>query len=564
MPWSDDLRGKAPTLLLGVAVGASSALLLALGSGLTFFQDTWAFLLTRPGFSADTFFTPHNEHIVVIPVAIEKLLVEVFGTSSALPERIVLTVVLAATAILVFAYVRRRLGGWPALMGAVLLLFLGQGWEVLLWPFEISLAGSSAAGVAALLALERDDRRGDLAACLLLTVSVACSSVGLAFAAGAAVEFLLRVRKRGWARVYVAAVPILLYGAWYLGYGADTESTITLRNVVHSPLTVVEGFSASAAAMLGLAPIGGELGGHARTWLGFAALICLVAGFGYLQLRRPGFFARLRTPGLSPRLWPVLAAALTFWLLAGFNGRGAEASRYMHIGVVFILLIAADLLDGARLRRPALIAAGAVTVAAAVANLIPMLEGRDLLRDETVLTRSDLASIEIARRSVDPDFWLDPGVAGTVSLINVGAAGYLSMADDSGSPAYTVSELEAAPLAGRRQADIVLSAALPVTIETTPGSVPAAARRFCRALPGREGVPSGLPLSPGVTWIGVPAGAPAALRLRRFSDGEYPVDLGAVAGGSVARLTIPPDRSRRPWQLGVSASGRTVVCEGRP
>ena len=563
MPWRDDLRGNAPFLLLGVAILASMALLLALGSELTFFQDSWAFLIDRRGDSARDLLAPHNEHIVLIPAAIDKLLVASFGIESAAPQRVVLTLILAATAVLAFVYVRRRVGAWLALFAAVLLLFLGAAWEVLLWPFEISLAGSAGAGIAMLLALERDDRRGDVVACLLLGVSIGFSSLGLAFAAGALVDVFLRRRERGLARIYLAAIPLLLYGAWYLAYGSETESSVSLLNALQSPVVVAGGFSSATAALLGLGSVGGEIGGHAQAFLGFVALLCLPAAFLYLQRRRPGVFARMRAPGVSPRLWPILAAALAFWLLAGFNDRGVEASRYMHIGAIFILLIAADLLQGARLRRPALIGVGFVAIAAAASNLIPLLEGRDHLREETVLARADLASIEIARRTVAADLWLHPDLAGTFGLINVTAGPYLSLVEESGSPAYTPSELARAPEAGRRQADIVLSAALPVRLDSALGESigTAAFRDGCAELPaGARPDSPGLPLTAGVTLIGVPPGELAHLRLRRYASEEYPVDLGSVAAGSTARLTIPRDRARRPWRLLVEASRPVAVC----
>src|SRR5690242_14007210 len=121
MAGADDLtrRGaNAPIILLGVAVAASAALLLTLTAGNTFFQDSWAFFFEREGNSPGDFLRPHNEHIVVIPVAIQKLLLALFGLGSQLPEQLVLTAMLAATAVLVFVYVRRRVGEWPALMAA--------------------------------------------------------------------------------------------------------------------------------------------------------------------------------------------------------------------------------------------------------------------------------------------------------------------------------------------------------------------------------------------------------------------------------------------------------------
>ena len=69
-------------------------------------------------------FKPHNEHIVVIQVVIEVILLETFGMTSATPEYVLLILALLVTATLLFVYVRRRIGPWPALMAAVVLLFL--------------------------------------------------------------------------------------------------------------------------------------------------------------------------------------------------------------------------------------------------------------------------------------------------------------------------------------------------------------------------------------------------------------------------------------------------------
>lgn len=182
------LKQHAVLVLLGLALVASAVLLLSLSSGLTFFLDTWDFLMNRRGFTATAYFEPHNEHIVVIPVAIEQLLLRLFGMTSARPEYVVLTALLLVTAVLVFVYVRRRAGPWPALMAAVLLLFLGPAWQVLLWPSSLVFVGSMLFGVAMLLALDRGDRRSDIAACGFLALSIAFFSLGLAFAVGAAVD----------------------------------------------------------------------------------------------------------------------------------------------------------------------------------------------------------------------------------------------------------------------------------------------------------------------------------------------------------------------------------------
>ena len=63
------MRRGAAAPLLGLALLAAAAVLLSYGHGLTWFQDSWEFLMNRRAFTADALFTPHNEHIVVLPVA---------------------------------------------------------------------------------------------------------------------------------------------------------------------------------------------------------------------------------------------------------------------------------------------------------------------------------------------------------------------------------------------------------------------------------------------------------------------------------------------------------------
>jgi hypothetical protein len=538
-------------LLLGLALLGAALVLLDYSSGLTYFQDAWEFLINRRATTADALLRPHGEHIVVIPVAIQQILLRTFGMDSARPGDVVLIVALLGTAALVFAYVRRRAGSWPALMAAALLLFLGPAWQDLLWPFQISLVGSLLCGVAMLLALDRDDGPGDAAACAFLVVSIAFSSLGVAFAVGAAVDVLQRRRSRGLRRVYVAALPLLLYAAWYAGWGHDAESHVTLNNVLSSPRFALEGIAASVDSLLALSTIAGEAVGRSK-WAPFV-VVGLFALIVYGQRRRPR---------ISPRLWPVLASAATFWLLAGFNfipGREAYSSRYLYVGAAFLLLIAADLLEGVRFGRRALLAAGAATVAVVAFNLIPLREGRDFLRAQTVLTRADLAAIEISRHTIAPSFALTPEIAGTPYLTEIQAGEYLKAVREYGSPAYTPAELASADEAGRRQADVVLANALPVTTETS-SRVGRGDVGCVRAAGGTGGAGAPLLLRVGLTRIELAPGGAGTIRLRRFARSGYPLITEGVPGGSTTLLRIPADGVARPWQLQVEAAQRATVC----
>jgi hypothetical protein len=547
----DRLNRNAPLALLGIAMAASVATVLYLTRDLTFLQDTWEFLMNRREVDLDALMEPHNEHISVIPVAIEALLVEAFGMSSATPEYVVLALALAAAAALLFAYARRRVGDWLALFAAVLLLFLGPAWEALLWPFEIGFVGSVLFGLAMLLALDRDDREGDLAACLFLALALGFSSVGTPFAAAAAVDVLQKRRARGWRRAWLVAVPIALYAAWYLGWGREAETHLSLDNVLSSPRFVLESAATAVGSVFGLgtSPFGGS---PDPVW-GRILLVALVAGLVARHVRRPA---------LPPGLWPVAAAAATNWFLTAFNqvpGRDPTSSRYQYMGAVLVLLLLANLLAGVRLGRRALAVAAVVTLAAVSVNLVVLRDGRDTLAVQSELTRADLAAIEIARRTVDPAFSLtDPQVAGTTTLVDVQVAKYLPAIDEHGSPAYTPAELAGAPDYARRQADIVLSQALPLSTFTGLGAYQArAGGENCITLaPGRE-----VPLSPGPSRVELAPGPPAELSLRRFATGEYPVPTEGAPGDSVTVIQIPRDAAPRfPWYLQVTASQPARVC----
>jgi hypothetical protein len=348
---------------------------------------------------------------------------------------------------------------------------------------------------------------------------------------------------------------LLLFAAWYAGWGHTAESHLSLHNILASPAYLLNGLASSLDTVLGLSTISVE--GIGQPEWGRPLLVAAIVLIGFGQVRRPGF---------SPRLWPVAAATASFWLLAAFNytpAREAVSSRYAYAGAAFILLLAADLLQGVRFGRRALWVGGAIVLAAVASNLVPLKDGHDVLKAQTVLTRADVGAIDIARRTVQPTFALAPEIAGTPSLIDVNVAEYLPAVREFGSPGYTPSELEAAPEAGRRQADIVLSRALPISFVTRPSSYDPDVSGSENCVPRRgEGTaaPFEVSISPGLTRIEVAPGPRAAFSLRRFAVGEYPVFTEGAPGGSVTLLRIPRDAAKQPWYLHVDASQPVRVC----
>jgi hypothetical protein len=545
------INRNAPALLLGAALATGIAMTLVLTSKMTFYQDTWEFLIERRGFTVDTLLRPHNEHIVVFPILIEQLLLRVFGMTSALPEYVLLAVFLAVTAFLVYVYVKRRVGPWLALFAAILILCLGPAWEVLLWPFEITFVGPIMFGLAMLLALERQDRRGDLAACLFLILSLGFSGLGIPFIAAAAVAVLQGRRETWLPRAYIVVIPFLLYVLWYLGWGHDAETHMSLHNLLASPRFVFDSMAVAVGSLFGLGPT--LSGGSIDLGWGREILVALIVVVGYRQLRRPGFF---------PGLWPVAAAAAANWLLTALNafpGREPTSSRYQYAGAIFVILILANLFKGVRVSRAVVIIGAIVTAAAVGPNLVALKDGADVLKQQSVFTRADTAALEIAQRTVAPDFQLNPEVAGTPSLINVFAGEYLQAVDEYGSPAYTPAELAAAPEEGRRQADVVLSQALPISTATRLGAYTPGSPENCFPVPS-GGSAGEVPVSPGLQRIELAPGPRAEFALRRFAVGEYPVDIGGAPGGSATLLRIPRDGSSQPWFLHIDAKQSARVC----
>jgi hypothetical protein len=557
-------EARPATILFAVAAAASAGVLLMLGSRLIFFLDDWDVLINRRGFSADAFLRPHGENIAVGPVIVYKTLQATLGMDSALPFRIVSVGTFIGSVCLLFVYLRRRVGEWAALAGAVLVLFLGAAWEDLLWDFQVGYFGSMSAGLGALLLLDRADRRGDAFAAALLTVAVLFSSLGLPFLAAAAVAIWVGARDDWPRRWFVVAVPGAVFALWWIGWGHEAETSITITNIVTAPLFLVDGVSAAISSLLGLATPRDESAVSALDW-GRPLLVVglFLAGWRVWRVRR-----------VEPWLLVVLALAAAFWLLAGINekpGRDPLVSRYVYIGGIFILLVAAELYRGERLGGRWLAVALAVTGLAVASNLSYLDQAYKVYKGISDTERADLAALELSRDTVESGFILTERIAHT-AYVGVLAEPYLSAVDAFGSPAYSEDELAAASEDARSAADSVFAAALRLRVDPVEAPIegagpppqvadaapaPAVGTSCLRLPPGAPGESRAVTLPPG--GVAVEAEGKADLRLRRFAD-EFAIGAGTLESGEAEEIRIPADRSTRPWQLGVTSRADVLVC----
>jgi hypothetical protein len=544
-------RLSPATVLYIVAACISAGLLAYLTSKESFMLDEWSFILDRRGFSADAFFDPHNEHIVVIPVAIYKLLLAVFGLGSPWPFHVIGIAIFLATVTVVFVSLRRLVGEWLALAGVLPLLVFGSAAEGLLLTFQFSFSLSLCFGLAALLALQSERlRRRDAIACLLLVLSILSVSLGLAFALG--VGAWLLVTPGGRRRLWIPLVPLAIYGLWWLGWGHAADSSVSLQNIVASPTYIFDGFAGSLSSLLGLTAGGTEFDPARLDWgrplLVLAAAIAFVRAW---QLRRDPDKAAARR-----LLVGVAAVAFAFWALAAFNSVGTArpptSPRYELAGAAFLLLIAAVLCGRRRPSPTAWVVVFGVSLISAATNLYLLHDRWDVLVYASNSERGASTALELERGRVAPSFHVTPADTGIPGAERMQAGPYFAAIDDFGSPAYSLAELQSAPYASQTAADRTVASALGLA------PVPGPERTtICRAAKlGETPITGDLP--PGGATFWVKPGSAASLALGRFAS-DYPVDFGKLADGTSV-LRVPRDAARQPWRFQLEGSGPVDVC----
>ncbi len=542
-------RQRAAVACLAVATIAAAIWLISLDSHLTFIADDWELLVKRQGWGADYFFDPYHENIVVGPAILYKLLLLVFGMGSALPFYFVSIGLFLSSAVLLFVLLRRRVGDWPALVAAVLVLFLGAAFENLLWAFQMGYFGSMVAGLGMLLALEREDERGDALACALLAVSLAFSSLGLTFVVGAAVEIATGRRPRP-RRAYVALLPFALYALWWAGWGHTAESNFSAGNIANLPEFVYNAAAAGIVSLLGLATGDGSEPDQPHLIWGQLLLIPLIAGVGWRVYR---------DRGVSRGLAIALALGVFFWISAALvqnADRLPTSSRYQYGSAIFLLLIAAEALRGLRIPRVAVAIAAAVAVFS-LSGGIPLAEREheERWRPAGESLRSTLAAVDIAGESVEPGYRIAFAPTPVAT-----AARYFDARADYGTPAYSESELETRPKAEKEGADLTLALALGLALrDPAPGERTIA----CESLQASAEGGTGITLLHGGFTLANETAADVEVMLSRFAE-DFPVSFGALPAGAKTALSIPLDGSERPWNLGLRGEGPVRLCTTEP
>jgi hypothetical protein len=404
--------------------------------------------------------------------------------------------------------------------------------------------------------LDRATRGWDALACLLLAISLSALSTGLAFAAGAAVTIWISTNR--WRRLWVIAIPLLLYAAWSLWAQQYGESGVTMETVANTPASIVSSMAAASAALTGTFryPASVESGTsglvlviNTNIGLMIGAILFVLAVW---RVSRVGFTNRLMAP-------LVMLGAYWGSIALVSPARNPATTRYQYTAAILVLLLFGELWRGWRPSRGAKMSLAVIAVAGLVA-LIPNAFNLDgsatLMRETGKLDRAKLAIVDSLGDRIPPQMIVEAGPVGIEADMVISVGEYLRAADAFGSPAYPADQLPGLAPASRHAADselLHLLAPAPVATSGKPGG----AGSCSLVLPGSA---QAADLQLPVDGFAFRATEPAetTVSLRRFGDEFNP--LPPAPGGSWYQLRIPPDRLPGAWTAELESPGAVRVC----
>jgi hypothetical protein len=536
--------------LFAAAAAVAAGLILWLGRDASFSSDELVWFAQTPDLDLDGLLQPHVGHLLLTTRLVYAGIFEVFGVDY-LPFQLLTIATVVLTAGLFYAYASRRVGRLAALAPVLVLLVFGADYAHVLLGNGFTVLGALACGIGALLAFERDDRRGDVIACGLLCLGVVTYTVALAFVVGIGVAILLRADRLR--RLWIVAIPTVIYAAWWLwalDSASSSQEQVTLSDALLLPAWAFQSLGAVLGAVTGIDYDFGEGAAEVGSALALAAIV--LVGL------------RLRRGPIPTVLWAALGVIVAYWLISVLGNsalRSPDSPRYMYPSAIGVLLVAAAAAAGLRWSRAGLITLFAVAVAGVSTNLILLRDGGDLLRAVADDTRADLGAIELAGESADPGFLPDGTNVGSVPTAFV----FTALADSGEAPTATyleatesLGEIGLAPEAlgtlddetGMR-VDAIVARALALAPQPLEPSVKPAG---CEPL----GAETAVELTPGDSAV-LSAGPQAAtVEVRRFGESAG-VPVGSIPAGAAATLAAPADSGATPWRL--SSPDDLRICE---
>ncbi|HEY5709598.1 MAG TPA: hypothetical protein VIS51_09400 [Solirubrobacterales bacterium] len=546
------LRGRRLALWL-VPFALIFAFLLWETRGQTLYADEWYFFTHAAGFDPGWVLQPDQGNMVFGATLVYKLVLTVGGGHDHLWLRLAWIGLDLICSALFFVLMRKRVGDFAAYVPALVLAVFGASWEMFGGSLGINVLTSMAAGLGALIAFERDNRRGDVLGCALLTFSVIAHSTGLAILAGMIAAVLGRPDRLR--RVWIVAIPLLVYAPWWLWARKFGQSSITPETLSSAPAAVVSLFASAAASMAGAFRFPGAqepgtpdlviIVNH-EPGLMLGALLAVAVGWCLSRLR-----------SFEWRFVPPFVTLAVYWASIALVSPAREpgTGRYQYASAIFILLIFAELWRGWRPSRWGVGAIAAIAVISIVPNVINLHYAATFVRHVSVQDRAKVAILDSLRDRIPADTIIEPFPGNIERDMTLPVGHYFKGADAFGSPGYELDELPTADPDARLAADQELVYLLDVHVESAesgPGG-------DCGVVPpGAIGTGGGIEAGPGGLAFKLPDRGKATLGVRRFGDDFY--RLEEAIGGGWYRVPIATDDIQQPWYVAFESSTPVTVC----
>jgi hypothetical protein len=337
----------------------ATVVILHAGRAWTLNNDDWGMILYRRSGGPAAFLAPHNGNLEPLLVMLYRLLFAIVGLRHYLLYRLIELAFHLLLAVMLFEYLRRRLQPAIALLLTLPVLFLANGYSVLIWSYDCVWIIPLICLLVILLLRDRGSSGAPWATCLVLLLAVTTSGPAIPVLVVVAVDTLLEPRRRReW---WAVALPVAVYLVWFTAYrshaltplslrsipGAvptgDAQSSLHAASIPHLPHAVLQTVNSAAGGILGL---------RAASYLPLGLVSILVV----LLIHS--------TRIVNRRAIAFAAGAVTLWLLVASVRSGQYgANRYVYSGAVLLVLTIGELAASLAIRRVQLIAAAAATAA---------------------------------------------------------------------------------------------------------------------------------------------------------------------------------------------------------
>ena len=499
--------------------------------GSTFTGDEIAWVAFSPDLTFRDSIEPHSGHLIFVTLWLYKAILGTIGSDYLTFRLLTLAMVFSAVTLL-FIYSRKRVGDFVALAPCLVLLFFGNDAGNLLQGIGFTIMLAVTLGMVSLLAVERNTRRGDILACAALTLAVISFTLALPFLAGAIVAILL-TRER-WRRIWVVAIPLLVYLAWRIWLIADnveiTNGEAHLSNLSLLPSWAFQSLSGILSALTGF-----NYNFQGSNWLPPGEMAGPALALGFLVL----IGWRISKVKPSPWIWvPVTIMATLFasQVLGYIPGvRFPGTSRYLFPGAFAVILVTVEAFRGYRFSRALFIAIWLVALCATGDQRELHQDSGRSFRERGPEVKAEVTASVLVNQALP--FPPSPKTTSLLDLVSENGIAVTNAAQDRyGGIGFTEDELLGQDEGLRTHADEVMAPGFGVMLLPQPGNVATG----CERETSRAGsvVIDDLPEG-GVLLRSDQAGS---VKLRRFGS-AFTYDAGQLVPGRVP-APLHPGRRR--------------------